>query len=42
VKHGRVVEQGAHADLIGRNGAYAALYQAYLRSAGEVASETAH
>ncbi|UTL93726.1 ABC transporter ATP-binding protein [Pseudomonas fluorescens] len=35
ISHGRVVEQGAHAELIARNGAYAALHEAYLRSAGE-------
>ena len=35
VRHGRVVEQGPHAQLMDRGGAYAALYAAYLRSAGE-------
>jgi len=39
VRHGQVVEQGAHAELIDRGGAYAALYEAYLRSAGEVVAE---
>jgi putative ABC transport system ATP-binding protein/ATP-binding cassette subfamily B protein len=39
VRHGQVVEQGAHAELIDRGGAYAALYEAYLRSAGEVPIE---
>lgn len=33
IRHGRLVEQGAHQQLIRQNGAYAALYQAYLRSA---------
>ena len=33
VRHGQVVELGAHDALIDRGGAYAALYQTYLRSA---------
>lgn len=33
VRHGQVVELGAHDALIERGGAYAALYQTYLRSA---------
>jgi putative ABC transport system ATP-binding protein/ATP-binding cassette subfamily B protein len=41
VKHGRVVSKG-RIDLIGRSGHFAALYEAYLRSAGEVATEAAH
>jgi putative ABC transport system ATP-binding protein/ATP-binding cassette subfamily B protein len=36
VRHGQVVEHGVHAELMERGGAYAALYEAYLRSAGEV------
>ncbi|KAB0495241.1 ABC transporter ATP-binding protein [Pseudomonas vancouverensis] len=33
IRHGRLVEQGPHRQLIDQGGAYAALYQAYLRSA---------
>ncbi|ROL65771.1 ABC transporter ATP-binding protein [Pseudomonas protegens] len=35
IRHGRLVEQGPHQQLIRQNGAYAALYQAYLRSADQ-------
>ncbi|MGE8150485.1 ABC transporter ATP-binding protein [Pseudomonas vancouverensis] len=33
IRQGRLVEQGPHRQLIDQGGAYAALYQAYLRSA---------
>lgn len=33
IRHGRLVEQGPHHRLIDQGGAYAALYQTYLRSA---------
>jgi putative ABC transport system ATP-binding protein len=33
IRHGRLVEQGPHHQLIEQGGAYAALYQTYLRSA---------
>ncbi|RXU65489.1 ABC transporter ATP-binding protein [Pseudomonas protegens] len=39
IRHGRLVEQGAHQQLIRQNGAYAALYQAYLRSAETPSAE---
>ncbi|PUA47182.1 ABC transporter ATP-binding protein [Pseudomonas protegens] len=39
IRHGRLVEQGAHQQLIRQNGAYAALYQAYLRSAEPPSAE---
>ncbi|MCF1490608.1 ABC transporter ATP-binding protein/permease [Pseudomonas sp. AA27] len=39
VRHGRVVELGRHAALVEAGGVYAGLYEAYLRSAGEVAIE---
>jgi ABC-type multidrug transport system fused ATPase/permease subunit len=29
--HGRVIEQGPHAELLARGGAYAALYQMQFR-----------
>lgn len=34
IRNGKLVEIGKHSELIDRQGAYAALYQAYLRSAG--------
>ncbi|MDH1632525.1 ABC transporter ATP-binding protein, partial [Pseudomonas mosselii] len=37
VRHGQVVELGRHATLVEAGGVYAGLYEAYLRSAGEVA-----
>ncbi|MNN61262.1 putative ABC transporter ATP-binding protein [compost metagenome] len=33
IRQGRLVEQGPHSQLIDQGGAYAALYQTYLRSA---------
>lgn len=39
IRHGRLVEQGPHQQLIRQNGAYAALYQAYLRSAETSSAE---
>ncbi|MNP78635.1 Alpha-hemolysin translocation ATP-binding protein HlyB [compost metagenome] len=33
IQRGRLVEQGPHTQLIAQGGAYAALYQTYLRSA---------
>ncbi|WP_252089350.1 ABC transporter ATP-binding protein [Pseudomonas sp. MWU13-3659] len=39
VRHGRVVELGRHAELVEAGGAYAGLYDAYLRSAGEANAE---
>lgn len=33
VRHGRVVEQGSHGQLLARDGAYTALHDAYMRSA---------
>lgn len=38
IRHGRLVEQGPHSQLIDQGGAYAALYQTYLRSAEAGAS----
>ncbi|MBK5541278.1 ABC transporter ATP-binding protein [Pseudomonas sp. TH07] len=38
IRHGRLVEQGPHHQLIDQGGAYAALYQTYLRSAETGAS----
>lgn len=38
IRNGQLVELGPHAQLIERNGAYAALYQTYLRSAETGAS----
>jgi len=38
IRHGQLVEQGPHSQLIVRGGAYAALYQTYLRSAETGAS----
>ena len=38
IRHGRLVEQGPHRQLIDQGGAYAALYQTYLRSAEAGAS----
>ncbi|POF41750.1 ABC transporter ATP-binding protein [Pseudomonas laurylsulfativorans] len=38
IRHGRLVEQGPHSQLIDQDGAYAALYQTYLRSAEAGAS----
>ncbi len=35
VDGGTIVEQGAHADLLARGGAYAALYQRQFGEAGE-------
>ncbi|BCQ69332.1 ATP-binding cassette subfamily B protein [Pseudomonas protegens] len=35
IRHGQLVEQGPHQQLIRQSGAYAALYQAYLRSADQ-------
>lgn len=40
IRHGRLVEQGPHQQLIRQNGAYAALYQAYLRSADQPSGAT--
>lgn len=40
IRHGRLVEQGPHQQLIRQNGAYAALYQAYLRSADQPGGAT--
>ncbi|MCO7573563.1 ABC transporter ATP-binding protein/permease [Pseudomonas chlororaphis] len=39
IRHGRLVEQGPHQQLIRQHGAYAALYQAYLRSAETPSAE---
>lgn len=38
IRNGQLVELGKHTQLIGQGGAYAALYQAYLRSAETSAS----
>ena len=38
VRHGKVVEQGRHVELIVQGGPYAALYDAYQRSAGEISA----
>jgi ATP-binding cassette subfamily B protein len=38
MEHGDIVEQGTHAELLARDGAYAALYQAQFRSAATEAA----